>query len=392
MPLRAPRRHAIVSNVSAPRSPSVGASSGADVAREPDAVDPPGPVPHHGHSQPSLSLRWRADEISRLVSRSTLRDGDELVVVGSDSLVVSPMVDLELSRDSRPFRYGATPYVLPSQHATWKELAVDHFRRSKKVIFDGPCVRLESEPRLPGALAFRTVGYFDTLATDFIAQYDIVSTSTSSVLHQGSSLVFDCHGRLRDLEGSWAGNSVGVSTVAISSDGALVLIDQGGGNVSSPGLVAPSGSGSASPDDFVEAPDSQTALTRGMERELREECNLTERSTGLQMATRLTGFARWLDHGGKPEFYGVTWMDIDAEQLRSTGVSNSERPLVDVVRTTDINLRALRDAAGDLQVIARGMPERSSVPLLMCVRALSLLLVREPDAIESLRRVALSMA
>jgi hypothetical protein len=124
---------------------------------------------------------------------------------------------------------------------------------------------------------------------------------------------------LLDLSESKCSNHIGVSTLAFTRDGKMVVTVQSASSAQSAGLLAPSGSGSADLEDLQQAGnDFHTFLTRAMERELLEECGLANAGAGL-VRTRLIGYARLLDRGGKPEFFGVSLLDVPFATLRVTG-------------------------------------------------------------------------
>jgi 8-oxo-dGTP pyrophosphatase MutT (NUDIX family) len=111
---------------------------------------------------------------------------------------------------------------------------------------------------------------------------------------------------------------VGISTVAFTSDKELVLTSQTDRNIASGDLLAPSGSGSLDRHDLGAHNDIlQRVVRHAMERELREETGI--RPDDIR-STEIIGFARWLDRGAKPEFFGITKLYITAKP-QSTGHS-----------------------------------------------------------------------
>ncbi len=71
----------------------------------------------------------------------------------------------------------------------------------------------------------------------------------------------------------------------------------------------PSGSGSADPSDIVSGGTLQEFVLGGMERELLEETGLDPFRTDL-VNTKFLGYARLLERGGKPDFFGVSLLNV----------------------------------------------------------------------------------
>ncbi len=120
----------------------------------------------------------------------------------------------------------------------------------------------------------------------------------------------------------------------------------------------------------------QHILRRGMERELREE-------TGIRRdeirATRITGFARWLERGAKPEFLGVTELSATAKDLEERRhLASDERLYTGGTLTLPVDLPRLSQElkSGTEILAAPSLPARvkedGSLPLLLALRAAAL--------------------
>lgn len=148
--------------------------------------------------------------------------------------------------------------------------------------------------------------------------------------YNGYSSAFDLReGKLllKTSDASGCSNQIGVSgmTLGISHrlkgdgstelQGHLFFVGQAKTSVASPGLLAPSGSGSLDWSDFVDYGDS--LIESGMQREMFEE---TWCGSWAALADRghrsmvITGYGRMLHRGGKPEFYGLIVMPRDGEE------------------------------------------------------------------------------
>jgi 8-oxo-dGTP pyrophosphatase MutT (NUDIX family) len=176
---------------------------------------------------------------------------------------------------------------------------------------------------------------------------------------------------------------IGVSTLAMTSDNALVLVSQSGRNVASPLLLAPSGSGSLDPRDLP--PDQtdtlQNIVRRGMERELCEETGIRPEEI---RNTTVVGFARWLERGAKPEFFGVTGLSVSARDLaRRRHLASDERLYSGGAFTQRLDISALgREMTNGAELLAApSLPVRiredGSLPLLLALRAAALWSVSE---------------
>jgi 8-oxo-dGTP pyrophosphatase MutT (NUDIX family) len=113
-----------------------------------------------------------------------------------------------------------------------------------------------------------------------------------------------------------------------------------------------------------------------MERELHEETGIRPDEIA---ATRVTGFARWLERGAKPEFFGITELTAmarDLEQRRH--LASDERLYSGGTLTISIDLPQLSQELqnGTDLLDAPSLPARvkedGSLPLLLALRAAAL--------------------
>jgi hypothetical protein len=105
-----------------------------------------------------------------------------------------------------------------------------------------------------------------------------------------------------------------VSTLAFCTDGALVLITQSRQTAASKGRIASSGSGSLEQRDFAMGQHDvlQSVFIRGVERELREECNIEQSEIA---STHVIGHGRWLNRSAKPELFAVTLLNVPGSDI-----------------------------------------------------------------------------
>ena len=293
-------------------------------------------------------------------------------------------------------------YRLPPALA---EVAYDgllrEFRGHAQPRFNGPVVRqgfdleelsFDEEQR---EVLLSRASYFDMLCSTYSTGLDVYH-GQDVMLVEGRALVLDRENRLRRLSENRLANGIGVSTVAVTSDGALVLVRQSSSAVSSPGRLAPSGSGSLESVDVRVARQASSGrlrladvLVAGMQRELAEELNLQDAEISM---TAISGHFRWFENGTKPEYTGVSLLGIRAVELLERPRRASERPFVaEVLVHDDLPLDLLRQPNGHESLLAtvearfRCVP---SLPLIMAARALGRCLADSvPWSAEVARRV-----
>ncbi|MGN9774420.1 hypothetical protein ACTMS0_01360 [Micromonospora sp. H33] len=272
------------------------------------------------------------------------RDGDTYRDVADQAASLGPVVvsahdvGVLLSRESRRLRHrpvrataDRTPYRLPRDLRTWSFDFVAR-RARNAAMFNGAVLGLATD--LPGddedaTVTMRPARYFDFLCSNLLAPFDVWEVGRKLPTLRGRDLILDRHGRLRTLRRSRLANVVGISTLAFTTDGLLLLVAQTRDNVGSPGLIAPSGSGALEPADLPSGGTVQDSIRAGAERELREECNLRPQEI---VASDILGHGRWISRGAMPEFCAVTLLDLTCDQALDRRVRRTERPYVAEVR------------------------------------------------------------
>lgn len=233
---------------------------------------------------------------------------------------------------------------------------------SDRPLFNGPVVGLRSDP-LPGSgeaeVRLHRTRYFDFQVSNELCGMRITDRETGAEFDPRRRLLTDTAGRLRGLDAGELADVVGVSTLAFTTDGLLLIVGDGD----------PSGSGSLEPRDLLTEDgsprrDLAEVLVTGMERELREETGLTG---GSVAGTELTGFARWMDRGAKPEFFGITLLSVS-----SNNIPGSTLDFFDIDLAT--MGRELRAGTNVLEAPSLPQPlrESGSLPLLLAIRAAAL--------------------
>jgi hypothetical protein len=230
------------------------------------------------------------------------------------------------------------PYRLPRELRTW---SFDFLARRARVaaMYNGDIIGLASD--LPSGdedavVKLRPGRYFDFFCSNLLAPFDVWQTGRKLPLLRGRELILDQRGQLLAFGRSRLANTIGVSSLAFTTDGQLILVAQAKDNVGSPGLIAPSGSGALEPRDV---PQDATELTigdvavRGAERELREECHIGPHEI---MTSSIVGHGRWISRGAMPEFCAVTLLDLTSDQVLDRAIRLVERAYVTEVLAVDL--------------------------------------------------------
>jgi 8-oxo-dGTP pyrophosphatase MutT (NUDIX family) len=215
--------------------------------------------------------------------------------------------------------------------------------------------------------------FFDAQCSNEMCTLRIAHRETGEELDPRRRLLTNANGQLCTLAESALADGVGTSTIAFTADGQLVLVRQSRHNTASALLLAPSGSGSLDPRDLRPPGLLQDVLRRGMERELREETGI--RSDEIR-TTHVTGFARWLERGAKPEFFGITELNATAKDLSpGRSLASDERRYTGGTFTMSVDLSSLgqelQNGVGllDAASLPARLKEDGSLPLLLALRA-----------------------
>jgi hypothetical protein len=309
-------------------------------------------------------------------------DGVYLAVPNRGTMLVHPGTDRMLQEGPVPVRLDETPYRLPAELRELAPLAL-RTMRAGRVVFNGPMLGLRDDllPAVSGdsrPLRLVKTSFFMHVCSAELCQYRIVDRVTGTETDIRLTELVDPSGRLVTLGSSRLVNNVGISTLAFTSDGQLLVVYQTQRNVASGRLLAPSGSGTLEPADLSAAgddPSLQDVLVRGVERELCEETGV---SAAQLLDTRVVGFGRWLERGAKPEFFAVTRLAISARDFGTAKISPGERLYTERVRPVFIDLVQLRQELDDGHVVDRApscpqiVRDSGSLPLIAGLRAAAL--------------------
>lgn len=302
---------------------------------------------------------------------------------GRGTALVSDPIDRAVADTVFRVALAEEPYRLPPRlRATAPHVLP--YRTHGRLLFNGRVVGMRGEPLPvtgePAPIRLHRARFFEAQCSNELCSTVISRRDNGERLDMRRLEMVDASGALRTLAASEMADGVGVSTVAFTADGWLVSVRQSTRNQASPGLLAPSGSGALEPRDVAAGGDTLLGVMRvGMERELCEETGIAAREV---RSTRLVGFARWMERGARPEFFGLTALSVTADQVRERRLRGSETLYTDGVRLHRVHLAKLGIAlagGADLATAAelpQELRDDGSLPLLVGLRAAAAWTVR----------------
>jgi hypothetical protein len=183
------------------------------------------------------------------------------------------------------------------------------------------------------------VGYFDGIATNEAFRSKMYICKKNTELPENPKKAEDLtknfpmyqddenQYRLKPQPSMYVSRHIGISTIAISSDNKIVFFRQKKNNLIGGKLLVATGSGSADLKDVFDcgnATNLKSIICYAMARELCEEAGIYRKLSKKEREnkmlcdashTMITGFFRWVDRCGKPEFVGVTKLGLPAEYI-----------------------------------------------------------------------------
>ena len=288
----------------------------------------------------SVVLNREKDFIRKLVdevcpAEEELRDGFQVVPLQhrpGEAVVRSAAVDTWLRANSvameeDPCKREEVDRLLRSHAGMLETVLRCEARRSSRSV---PPRALFNERKLgltdgisPSRATVRVhqVGYFHSLLTNEVATQHLETLDADpDVVFSGSRHLFPVHaddGGVRSLlpvAHSRMSDHIGVSTLVVTRDRKLVFWNQGTNAQQSRNRYVSTGSGSCDWEDRVDA-DLKATLVAAMEREFLEESFGGQAPPVFKRRTRVLGYFRWVSRGAKPEFSGVTHIDLDSHRL-----------------------------------------------------------------------------
>lgn len=269
-------------------------------------------------SRRRLNLRAVHDrDFPRLAERARPPEGHRKGAFGDKGYVTCDEINRSLDQAENPLTLRPDRFEVPAQILDYLEQSVA--QRAPDYNQDKVGLRTDLTPEILAEslpVKVQHSDYFRGVATNEMAGKKIERNDDSKRLEKWtldfavSALVFE-DDELVPLSESKLANNIGVTSLVLTADHQIVLQDQGSQSID-PECINLGSSGSLDLQDIYEMPPSgprrvrtlQETLRFGMEREAGEE---TSAAVGPgRSATILTGYARYLHRGGKPEFFGIT--------------------------------------------------------------------------------------
>lgn len=200
------------------------------------------------------------------------------------------------------------------------------------ITFNGKLLR-QINDLYPGisSVAVQKTAYFDGQCTHEIVYKHFKPFHDIKLAFDGSQLLMDKDNVLYDLDYSSCANFIGVSTLVFTKDNRIIIGKQAGYSKANSGRYAPSGSGSVNYKDAISfsrkaastealrdtdgkgniknGNEFRDILAYAMRREFCEECNYSLKKAKQRMRTHIIGYARLLERGGKPDYFGISYID-----------------------------------------------------------------------------------
>lgn len=154
--------------------------------------------------------------------------------------------------------------------------------------------------------------YYDAYLTNFIHFYQLFAPEGNAYY---SPLYYQYGEHLPDISSTVMSNQIGVSTIGFTCDGYVFFLQQNTKADASPEMITPSGSGAANFSDLSKYSFS-TTIENATNRELFEEGGSPSLVTPKTIAkTKIIGYFRWINKGGKPDFLSISKLRISLNSI-----------------------------------------------------------------------------
>lgn len=227
--------------------------------------------------------------------------------------------------------------------------------------------------------------YYNSFLTNEICMSALKRIEDATVIYDASNF-YPCEYKEKDktyylqpIDKSEMNNHIGVSTLAVTKDNYFVLRKQSAKSQQNINKYVPTGSGSCNWSDRKEKNFNAT-IEYAMKRELWEENGDKKISSTIDNIgeTKILGFFRWLERGGKPEFVGITKLNCNLDAME---VDTDE--LINITNKADMDTLNLDDINCVPQIISEVRDYGNlSIPLYMCLDALETYYKDRPHELE----------
>ncbi len=226
-----------------------------------------------------------------------------------------------------PCNHMKCGFSLPEEVRDLVPAIVNDVFGNSAAVSDGKLLRQAShiEIQQPRVL-LQSVHYLQGKCTHEIVYKKFIAPDKIGLAFDGKKLLMDQDNTLYDLTCSPNGNFLGATTLVITRHHILIT-KQGAFSDANKERFAPSGSGSVKYSDVKKARKYYKKSDRkeknavkhpfndilryAMEREFCEECHYRMHDIKKHMSTMLVGYVRLMEKGGKPDYFGITYLDMD---------------------------------------------------------------------------------
>ncbi len=270
---------------------------------------------------------------------------DRTGIAQEEYYVQSDLVDRALSGGAHiPMEEKHRAFMIPNEVKPYVPAILGKIiDKNKKTIFNSELLRqsthLGLEKRGDGMVKFEPVmvqktDYFAGQCTHETVYHEYSDDTTLAENFKGSRfLCAQVEGAqvLLDMTQSHCANFLGASTLVITKDQKMILGQQGAASMANARRYAPSGSGSVDYADVKHAAKRFAKKLReeerklslddvviyAMEREFFEESY--NEAQYDQIRSSIIGYVRLLERGGKPDFFGVSYVNRTYDEIVEAG-------------------------------------------------------------------------
>ncbi len=221
--------------------------------------------------------------------------------------------------------------------------------------------------------------YFSSLCTNEITAVKICKENDEQVIYDGFSLFINLKKMtLKTLGESECSNHIGTATLVFTKDKKMIITVQSPKSAQNAKKFAPSGSGSADIIDLINSEGNFFKfLINSMEREFREECGISNKKIKGKIFTVLIGYCRLLERGGKPEFFGLSYVDLESKELK---LQMKEKKYISYIKKDiAINVSSPNKFLSDIEKFVRENDGELSIQLKIYIEFLKKFIKKHPD-------------
>lgn len=256
-----------------------------------------------------------------------------------------------------------TRYRVPEELEAVSMIFLRQKLREQRWLIPGPMLGWGRIDR--GVVELKTGNYFDYLRTNILATRQ-TSIEGQWQPHLGRDLYVQYPEQIIvESSDSILFNGVGVSTIALTTDAHIVVIQESAQNMDQNRRArprAPSGSGGLEPIDMSRSSNVREVLEAGAARELMEEAAVSD--SELE-STHFLGFGRWLTKAANPEAFCVTFLKASSSQMRGRKINKGESGYVRRIETYRLTPEALAVGVSVKRILGETEDQQgsSSLPL-----------------------------